>query len=92
MRSTSIRLTGLIIIVMIIISSCAKEKITSSTNSKSTSTGWEYNDYKNGGFEKIDEKEQETGPGLVLIEGGVFTMGRTEQDVMFDWNSRAAKV
>ena len=92
MRLTSIKLSGFIIIVMIIISSCAKEKITSSNNSKSTSTGWEYNDYKNGGFEKIDEKEQETGPGLVLIEGGVFTMGRTEQDVMFDWNSRAAKV
>ena len=92
MRLTSIKLSGFVIIVMIIISSCAKEKITSSTNSKSTSTGWEFNDYKNGGFEKIDEKEQETGPGLVLIEGGVFTMGRTEQDVMFDGNSRAAKV
>ena len=54
MRLTSIKLSGFIIIVMIIISSCAKEKITSSNNSKSTSTGWEYNNYKNGGFEKID--------------------------------------
>jgi sulfatase modifying factor 1 len=64
--------------------SCAKER--------SSATGWEFNDYKNGGFEKFDAKEQETGPGLVLVEGGTFTMGQTEQDVMFDWNARAARV
>ena len=84
MRLLPIKLSGIAIIGILIASSCAKEK--------STSTGWDYNNYKNGGFEKIDAQEQETGPGLVLIEGGVFTMGRTEQDVMFDWNSRAAKV
>jgi gliding motility-associated lipoprotein GldJ len=64
--------------------SCAKDR--------STSTGWNYNDYQNGGFEKFDAKEQETGPGLVLVEGGTFTMGQTEQDVMFDWNARSARV
>lgn len=31
--------------------------------------------------------EQETGPGLILIEGGTFTMGRTEQDIAIDWNN-----
>ena len=67
----------------LILSSCAKDR--------STSTGWEYNNYKNGGFEKVDAKEQETGPGLVFVQGGTFTMGRTEQDVMFDWNARAAR-
>jgi formylglycine-generating enzyme required for sulfatase activity len=64
--------------------SCAKDR--------STATGWNYNDYENGGFEKFDAKEQETGPGLVLVEGGTFTMGQTEQDVMFDWNARSARV
>ena len=63
----------------ILIGSCAKER--------STSTGWEYNNAKNGGFEKFDAQEQETGPGLVFIEGGTFTMGSTEQDVMGDWNN-----
>lgn len=48
-------------------------------------TGWNYNDSKNGGFQKVPYEEQETGPGLVLIEGGTFTMGRIEQDVMYDW-------
>lgn len=63
----------------ILVGSCARER--------STSTGWEYNNAKNGGFEKFDAQEQETGPGLVFIEGGTFTMGSTEQDVMGDWNN-----
>lgn len=50
---------------------------------KSNATGWNYNDPKNGGFEKVPYFEQETGPGLILIEGGTFTMGATEQ-VMID--------
>jgi gliding motility-associated lipoprotein GldJ len=40
-----------------------------------------------GGFEVAVGAEQITGPGLVLIEGGVFRMGRVQQDVMFDWNN-----
>jgi gliding motility-associated lipoprotein GldJ len=74
-----IALTGLLVL-----SSCSKER--------SSATGWEFNNYKNGGFEKFDAREQETGPGLVMIEGGTFTMGRTEQDVMSDWNARASRV
>ena len=35
-----------------------------------------YNDPDNGGFEKMPYmKEQETGPGLVLIEGGSLFNG-----------------
>ena len=80
MRLLPIKLSGLAIIGVLIATSCAKNKSTStgSTSNKSTSTGWDYNNYKNGGFERIDAQEQETGPGLVLIEGGVFTMGRKE--------------
>lgn len=50
-------------------------------------TGWAYNDAENGGFEVLPYTEQETGPGLILIEGGRFTMGRVEQDVNYDWNN-----
>jgi len=53
----------------------------------SQTTGWEYNKRENGGFEVSEAQEQVTGPGLVLIEGGTFTMGRAEQDVMSDWNN-----
>jgi gliding motility-associated lipoprotein GldJ len=58
----------------------------------SSATGWDYNNPENGGFEKAQFVEQETGPGLVFVEGGTFTMGRAEQDVMYDWNNRAARV
>jgi gliding motility-associated lipoprotein GldJ len=60
--------------------------ITSCQKERSNVTGWNYNDRKNGGFEVVPYEEQETGPGLVFIEGGTFTMGRVEQDVTFDWN------
>jgi gliding motility-associated lipoprotein GldJ len=55
-------------------------------------TGWDYNNSRNGGFQKVPYEEQETGPGLVLIEGGTFTMGRTEQDVTYDWNNAPRRV
>lgn len=58
----------------------------------SPTTGWLYNDSRTGGFEVATTQEQETGPGLVFIEGGTFVMGRTEQDVMFDWNNIPRRV
>lgn len=61
------------------LASCKKER--------SGATGWEYNNPKNGGFQKMPYLEQETGPGLVLVEGGRFTMGRVEQDVLYDWDN-----
>ena len=67
-----------------IVSSCSREA--------SNTTGWDYNNPKTGGFQKVPFVDQETGPGLLLVEGGSFTMGRAEQDVMYDWNSRAARV
>lgn len=70
---------------MALMSSCG-------TNPSSSTTGWTYNDPQTGGFEVNPYFEQETGPGLVFIEGGSFVMGRTEQDVMFDWNNVPRKV
>ncbi len=54
--------------------------------------GWDYNNPKTGGFQKVPFVDQETGPGLLLVEGGTFTMGRAEQDVMHDWDNRAQRV
>jgi formylglycine-generating enzyme len=64
----------------------------SCSQERSSSTGWAYNDSTNGGFEKPPYEEQETGPGLVLIEGGTFTFGRTENDVTFEWNNVPRRV
>jgi len=53
----------------------------------SRATGWKMNS-KDGGFQyNPDAKEQETGPGLVFIEGGTFTMGKVQDDPMHDWNN-----
>lgn len=61
----------------------------SGSNYKNTSraTGWKINDGE-GGFEyNTNFKEQETAPGLVFIEGGTFTMGKVQDDIMHDWNN-----
>lgn len=80
MKSSLIAKFSFVLIAMGLLGSCQKET--------STSTGWEYNNVNNGGFEKADFAEQRTGPGLVMVEGGTFTMGRTEEDVMGDHNQR----
>ena len=61
---------------VLLLGSCAYER--------SNITGWDYNNPRNGGFQKTPYPEQETGPGLILIEGGTFTMGRLEQDVTLE--------
>ena len=58
----------------------------------SPTTGWNYNDPDLGGFEVVSGSEQETGPGLVFIEGGTFTMGRTSQDILYEWNNIPRRV
>ena len=60
-----------------------------SNSSKNTSraTGWQINS-KEGGFQyNTNFKEQETAPGLVFLEGGTFTRGKVQDDVMHDWNN-----
>ncbi|MEJ6748674.1 MAG: gliding motility lipoprotein GldJ [Flavobacteriales bacterium] len=69
----------LAILSIFILASCSREQ--------STSTGWDYNNRKQGGFEKMDKAEQIPGPGLMFVEGGRLTMGRVEEDVMYDWNN-----
>lgn len=62
-------------------------KRSSSSKNTSRATGWKIN-AKEGGFQYNTEfKEQETSPGLVFIEGGTFTMGKVQDDVMHDWNN-----
>ncbi|WP_290697920.1 gliding motility lipoprotein GldJ [Lacinutrix sp.] len=52
-----------------------------------SATGWEIN-AKEGGFQYNTKfQEQETPPGTVFIEGGTFTKGKVQDDVMHDWNN-----
>ncbi len=62
-------------------------KRSGSGSNTSRATGWNINS-KEGGFQYNTKfKEQETAPGLVFVEGGTFTMGRVQDDVMHDWNN-----
>ena len=71
----------------VILGSCGK-----GGGERSSATGWKYNDPEWGGFEKHDYEGQIAGPNLVLIEGGTFTMGLTQQDVTYEWNSIPRRV
>ena len=56
-------------------------------NNMSRATGWGINS-KEGGFQYNTEfEDQENGPGLVFIEGGTYTKGQVQDDVLHDWNN-----
>jgi len=60
-------------------------------NNASRATGWDINS-KSGGFQfNVEFEDQETGPGLVFVEGGTFTKGQVQDDVMHDWNNTPNK-
>jgi len=58
----------------------------------SNTTGWKYNDAEYGGFQVVDDYEQQTPPGMVLIGGGTFTMGRVNEDTYSEWNNHPRRV
>jgi gliding motility-associated lipoprotein GldJ len=62
-------------------------KKSSKSGNSSRGTGWQIN-AKEGGFQyNTNFKDQETAPGLVFVEGGTYTMGKVQDDVMHDWNN-----
>jgi len=73
-----IKALSAIVIATMLLTSCAK---------KSNTTGWNYNDPEMGGFQVTKGAKQVTGPGLIAIEGGSFTMGGSAEDVFYDWNN-----
>ncbi len=80
----TIRLLLSLVIVVGFTTSCSKK---SDSKGGSRATGWKVND-KKGGFQYASKfKKQATGPGLVMVEGGTFTMGKVQDDVMHDWNN-----
>ncbi len=75
-----------LLVLALTLASTSCKKSSSSKNS-SRATGWQINS-REGGFQyNTDFKEQETSPGLVFVEGGTFTKGRVQDDVMHDWNN-----
>ena len=86
MKVNKINAVKLLLSLVIIFgfASCSKK---SDSKGNSKATGWKIND-KKGGFQYGTKfKKQATGPGLVMVEGGTFTMGKVADDVMHDWNN-----
>lgn len=86
---TGIRNLTLLITTIGLTSSC---KIFKKKQETSSVTGWAYNDKKLSGFNVAKPKDIKTGPGLVFVQGGTFTMGATQEDVMGDWNNLPKRV
>ena len=76
----------------VLLASCKNGLFGKNKKQKSDVTGWNYNDKNQGGFQIAKAKDQQTGPGLVFVQGGTFTMGQTEEDVMGDWNNIPRRV
>ncbi len=84
MRRTTVINLVIVAAFSTILFSCNKSR---DYKNSSRATGWSLND-KDGGFQYNPKaREQETGPGLVFIEGGTFTMGKVQDDPMRDWNN-----
>ncbi|OAB80596.1 gliding motility lipoprotein GldJ [Cochleicola gelatinilyticus] len=84
MRKTLVLQLLIAIVATAFLSSCNKSR---DYKDSSRATGWKMNS-KDGGFQYNPKaKEQETGPGLVFIEGGTFTKGKVQDDPMHDWNN-----
>lgn len=58
----------------------------------SQTTGWKYNDPKYGGYEVKTAYQQPTGPNLIFVEGGLFLMGRVNEDIDYAWNNSPRRV
>jgi gliding motility-associated lipoprotein GldJ len=75
-------------ITLLLFSASLLYNCNSANRSKSSLTGWNFNDPKYGSYIKgTSFQGQKTPEGMVAVEGGTFTMGQVQDDVMFDWNT-----
>ena len=72
-----------VVLSLLTLASCIK-----STSRNSKLTGIPFNNNESGNFNKSNGiGSQEIPSGMVAIEGGSFTMGQVQDDIMFDWNT-----
>jgi gliding motility-associated lipoprotein GldJ len=76
----------LLVFLLIAFASCSNNR---DYKNSSRGTGWKMLGRMGGSAKNYNQatKEQETGPGLIFIEGGTFTMGRVQDDPIRDWNN-----
>lgn len=76
---------SMLLVASSVFTACKDQKKVSSLNpgKKSTATGIAYATKDKEGFRVSSFSGQPTGPNMVFIEGGRFTMGTVEEDVTF---------
>ena len=80
----------LVVFTTLLFTNCNSRSDSSRT---SRLTGLSFNDPKNGNYIRNSSFDsQDTPLGMVTIEGGSFTMGQVQDDVMFDWNTTPKKI
>jgi formylglycine-generating enzyme len=92
MQKAQIKNLGYLFAALVLMSSCKDGGLFGKKKEASQMTGWAYNDAKQGGFQVAKPKDMKIGPNLVFVQGGTFTMGATEEDVMGDWNNIPKRV
>jgi len=92
-KTMRVKNLAIVLSAVVLLASCkGKSLFGGKKHEKSDATGWNYNDKNMGGYQIAKSKDQGTGPGLVFVQGGTFTMGQTEEDVMGDWNNIPRRV
>src|SRR6186713_3646642 len=86
-KTMKVKSLAILVSCVMLFASCKNFSLFNKKKDKSEVTGWNYNDKNMGGFQVSREKEQATGPGLVFVPGGTFTMGQTDEDVIGDFNN-----
>jgi gliding motility-associated lipoprotein GldJ len=84
-----LRFSAIASLAILSLSSCG---IFGKKKAKSSMTGWTYDDKNMGNFHVNKIKYPKAGPGLVFVQGGTFTMGAKDEDVMGDWNNIPRRV
>ncbi|WP_298766028.1 gliding motility lipoprotein GldJ [uncultured Polaribacter sp.] len=78
----------LVALITVLLANCNR-----STTGKSRLTGLSFNNPKDGNYIGNSSFDGQESPlGMVSIEGGTFTMGQVQDDVMFDWNTTPKKI
>lgn len=78
----------IIVITLLLMVSCGY-----TDTSKSSATGWGYNDPAWGGYQVVQGTYNQPVPArLSFIQGGSFVMGKMDDNVMFEYDNIARKV
>lgn len=81
---TSFAVSASLLLSLVVLVGCNNSR---DYNKHSRATGWDITGKDGGARYATGYKEQPTGPGLILIQGGTFTMGKVADDPMHDWNN-----